>query len=47
MLIQYATSEEKMDKIAVALESGCTPSATGGCKVKKSVVWKLLDEEYT
>ncbi|OCK90507.1 uncharacterized protein K441DRAFT_666216 [Cenococcum geophilum 1.58] len=46
MLIQYATSEEKMDKIAAALESGCTPSATGGCKVKKSVVWKLLDEEY-
>ena len=47
MLIQYATSEEKMDKIAAALESGCTPSAAGGCKVKKNVVWKLLDEECT
>lgn len=47
MLMQYATSDEKMDRIAVALESGCTPSAQGGCKVKKSVVWKVLDEECT
>ena len=45
MLMQHATSEEKMDKIATALESGCTLSAAGGCRVKKSVVWKLLDEE--
>jgi hypothetical protein len=47
MLMQYATSEEKMDRIAAALESGCTPSGTGGCKVKKSVVWTALDEECT
>ncbi|KAF2188550.1 hypothetical protein K469DRAFT_703135 [Zopfia rhizophila CBS 207.26] len=47
MLMQYATSDEKMDKIAAALESGCTPSAAGGCKVKKSVVWTVLDEECT
>ncbi|KAF1994083.1 hypothetical protein P154DRAFT_502440 [Amniculicola lignicola CBS 123094] len=47
MLMQYATSEEKIDKIAAALESGCTPSAAGGCKVKKSVVWTVLDEECT
>jgi hypothetical protein len=45
MLIRYATSEEKMDKIAAALESGCTPSTGGGCRVKKGVVWKVLDEE--
>lgn len=45
--MQYATSDEKMDKIAAALESGCTLSAAGGCKVKKSVVWTVLDEEYT
>lgn len=45
MLMQYATSSESMDRIATALESGCTPSATGGCKVKKSVVWSALDEE--
>jgi hypothetical protein len=47
MLMQYATSDEKMDKIAAALESGCTPSAAGGCKVKKSMVWTVLDEECT
>ena len=47
MLMQYATTEEKMDKIAVALEKGCVPSATGGCKVKKSEVWAFLDEECT
>lgn len=45
MLMQYATSDEKLDRIATALESGCTPTAAGGCKVKSSVVWKTLDEE--
>jgi hypothetical protein len=45
LLMQYATSDEKVDKIAAALESGCTPSASGGCKVKKSMMWKVLDEE--
>ena len=45
MLMQYATSDEKMDRIALALENGCTKSANGGCKVKKSVVWEVLDEE--
>ncbi|KAH7359795.1 hypothetical protein BKA66DRAFT_472074 [Pyrenochaeta sp. MPI-SDFR-AT-0127] len=47
MLLQYATSEKSMDRIATALESGCTPSAAGGCKVKQSVVWAALDEECT
>jgi hypothetical protein len=45
MLMRYPTSAEKMDRIAAALESGCTPSAAGGCKVKKSVIWRALDEE--
>ncbi|KAL9104805.1 MAG: hypothetical protein Q9163_000303 [Psora crenata] len=45
MLMQYATSEEKMDQIAVTLERGCTPSAAGGCQVKNSIVWQMLDEE--
>lgn len=44
MLMQYANSEEKMDKIAQALEEGCTPSGEGGCRVKKSTVWKALDD---
>lgn len=47
ILMQYATSDQRMDKIAMALESGCTPTAGGGCKVKKSVMWKVLDEECT
>jgi len=44
LLIQYATSEEKMDHIAKALEEGCTPTQEGGCKVKKKVVWEVLDD---
>jgi hypothetical protein len=44
-LLQYATTPDKMDRIAVALEQGCTPSGAGGCKVKRSVMWKVLDEE--
>jgi hypothetical protein len=47
MLMRHATSGESMDRIAAALEGGCTPSATGGCSVKKSVVWRTLDEECT
>jgi hypothetical protein len=47
MLMRHATSGEKMDRIAAALESGCTPSAGGGCRVKKGVVWKTLDQECT
>lgn len=43
MLMQYATSEEKMDEIAQALDEGCTLSKGGGCKVRKSVVWKVLE----
>jgi hypothetical protein len=45
LLMQYATSDGKLNKIASALESGCTPSASGVCKVKKSAMWRVLDEE--
>ena len=45
LLMQYDISDEKVNKTAVALESGCTPSASGGCKVKESALWKVLDEE--
>jgi hypothetical protein len=41
--MQYATSEEKMDHIAKALEEGCTPTQEGGCKVKNKVIWEILD----
>jgi hypothetical protein len=43
MLIQHANSEAKMDELAQALEEGCTPTEEGGCRVKKSIVWKVLD----
>uniref|UniRef100_A0A8H7NI95 BZIP domain-containing protein n=1 Tax=Bionectria ochroleuca TaxID=29856 RepID=A0A8H7NI95_BIOOC len=43
MLMRYATSEEKMDHIARALEGGCSSTGNGGCAVKKNVVWETLD----
>ena len=43
MLMQYANSDERMDKIAKALEKGCTSSEGGACVMKKSVIWKVLD----
>ncbi|KAK4112656.1 hypothetical protein N656DRAFT_708738 [Canariomyces notabilis] len=43
MLMQYATSEKKMDYIARALEAGCTPTKPGACAVKKKVIWEALD----
>jgi hypothetical protein len=43
MLMRYATSEEKMDHVARALEAGCTPTGQGGCAVRKKVVWEVLD----
>lgn len=45
ILMRHATSGEKIDRIVAALESGCTPCATGGCSVKQSIVWRTLDEE--
>jgi hypothetical protein len=44
MLMQYSTSEEKMDNIAKALEEGCTPSKGGGCKVNNHAIWSVLDK---
>lgn len=43
MLMRYATSEEKMDYVARALETGCTSTGQGACAVKKKVVWEALD----
>ncbi len=43
MLMRYATSEEKMDYVAGALEAGCTPTRQGACAVKKKVIWEALD----
>ncbi|GAB1316118.1 hypothetical protein MFIFM68171_06328 [Madurella fahalii] len=43
MLMRYATSEEKMDYVARALETGCTPTGQAACAVKKKVIWEALD----
>ncbi|RYP47386.1 hypothetical protein DL768_006554 [Monosporascus sp. mg162] len=43
MLMRYATSEEKMDTVARALEGGCTSTGNGGCVVKKNAIWEALD----
>ncbi|KAH8657276.1 hypothetical protein BGZ61DRAFT_371602, partial [Ilyonectria robusta] len=43
MLMRFATSEEKIDDVAEALENGCTSNGQGGCAVKKKVIWQVLD----
>ncbi|KAF9776215.1 hypothetical protein IL306_005640 [Fusarium sp. DS 682] len=43
MLMRYATSEEKMDAVAQALEGGCTSTGKGRCVVKKKAIWEALD----
>jgi hypothetical protein len=43
MLMRYVTSEEKMDYVARALETGCTSTGQGACAVKKKVIWEALD----
>ncbi|KAH6988623.1 hypothetical protein EDB80DRAFT_172900 [Ilyonectria destructans] len=43
MLMRFATSEEKIDDVAKALENGCTSNGQGGCAVKKKAIWQVLD----
>ncbi|KAG7294511.1 hypothetical protein NEMBOFW57_004586 [Staphylotrichum longicolle] len=43
MLMRYATSDEKMDYVARALEAGCTSTGQGACAVKKEIIWEALD----
>lgn len=44
LLMRYATSEEKLNALARALEDGCVPDSGGGCKVKhESISEALLD----
>jgi hypothetical protein len=44
MLIQFVTTEEKLDTISRALESGCTRGLKGGCKVRNEAIWKAIDD---
>lgn len=43
MLMSFATSEEKIDDVANALENGCMSNGQGGCAVKKKAIWQVLD----
>jgi hypothetical protein len=44
MLMQFATSEEKLDKISQALERNCRGKKGGGCKVPNEAMWKAIDD---
>ncbi|KAH6668734.1 hypothetical protein B0J14DRAFT_149449 [Halenospora varia] len=44
MLMQFATSEEKLDVISQALERGCVGKKGGGCKVRNEEIWKAIDD---
>ncbi|EPE26799.1 hypothetical protein GLAREA_02713 [Glarea lozoyensis ATCC 20868] len=44
MLMQFATTEEKLDVVSEALEQGCVGKKGGGCKVLNEALWKAMDE---
>jgi hypothetical protein len=44
MLIQFVMTEEKLDTISRALESGCTKGSKGGCKIRNEAIWKAIDD---
>jgi hypothetical protein len=44
MLMQFATTEAKLDAISQTLEQGCVKKAGGGCKVRNEAIWKAIDD---
>lgn len=44
MLMQFATTEEKLDVISQALERGCVGKKGGGCKVRNEAIWQAIDD---
>lgn len=46
MLMQFGTTEEKLDKISQALEEGCTANEGpyGGCRVRNTSIWRAIDD---
>lgn len=46
MLTRFATTEEKLNIVARALEDGCSSvdGKKGRCKVKNEYIWKALDD---
>ncbi|CUS11461.1 unnamed protein product [Tuber aestivum] len=43
MLLQFATSDEKLEALAGILEEGCVQNGEGGCSVENNVVLEALD----
>ncbi|KAG0643248.1 hypothetical protein HOY80DRAFT_1033694 [Tuber brumale] len=43
MLLQFATSEEKLQTLAGVLEVGCVQDGTGGCSVENKLMLEALD----
>lgn len=46
MLMQFATTEEKLDTICRVLEDGCTANEgpRSGCMVRNETIWKAIDD---
>ncbi|KAA8647824.1 bZIP transcription factor [Aspergillus tanneri] len=42
LLMRYATSDEKIEALALSLEEGCVPNSGGGCKVKNETLSQAL-----
>ncbi|RPA98346.1 hypothetical protein L873DRAFT_1687529 [Choiromyces venosus 120613-1] len=43
MLLQFATSDEKLQALAGILDEGCVQNGKGGCSVKNKVMLEALD----
>lgn len=45
MLMQFATTESKLNTISHALESGCIANegSRGGCRVRNKAMWEAID----
>jgi hypothetical protein len=44
MLMQFATTEDKLEVISQALERGCVGKKGGGCKVRNEAIWQVIDD---
>lgn len=44
MVLPFATTDNKVDTISEKLQEGCVISKGGGCAVKASVMWEILED---
>jgi len=43
MVLPFATTDDKVDEISDKLQEGCVIGRGGGCAVKASVMWEILE----